>query len=174
MATFPILSGTIVTTPQTISNGQTDVIEAGGALEVTGKVALTWTGGTSEIDNSGIISATGARGIDTAKNVLAPGSSLTFNNNGGAELVASSDDAFRINADISGGAVTINNSGIIVSGTYSAGTISGTASGQALDLDNVHSSTVTINNYAGGLIGAADADAIRPGANTPGVRLFSR
>ena len=72
MATFPIHSGTIVTTAQTISNGQTDVIDAGGALEVTGKVALTWTGGTSEVDNSGIISATGARGIDTAKKCACP------------------------------------------------------------------------------------------------------
>ncbi|MGV7214747.1 beta strand repeat-containing protein [Bradyrhizobium sp. UFLA05-112] len=81
------------------------------------------------------------------------------------------NDGIRINTDIApaadghAGSVTVNNSGVIVSGSYSGGTISGTASGQALDFDNLKSAIVTINNYAGGLIGAADADAIRPGAH---------
>lgn len=175
MASFHFANGDIVNSPQTLSDGQSGLIDAGGGLEVaaTGSkniVAITWTGGTTEIDNSGIISATAvtgdSRGIDTGKNSLADGSSLTFNNYAGASLTSLTIDAIRINADIVGGTILVDNYGTIVSGSVDLmGNISGTTSGQALDFDNVHSSTVTINNYAGGLIGAADADAIRPGGN---------
>lgn len=169
MASFTVASGTD-TKAKTVGNGDIGVVDAGATLSVTASVAINWTGGTTEIDNFGTISAA-TRGIDTGKSSLAAGSSLTFNNATGAELVSAANDGIRINADIAAdaanhpGSVTVNNSGVIVSGTYSGGTISGTASGQALDFDNLKSAIVTINNYAGGLIGAADADAIRPGAH---------
>ncbi|WP_234686059.1 beta strand repeat-containing protein [Bradyrhizobium monzae] len=169
MASFTVASGTD-TKAKTVGNGDTGVIDAGATLAVTASVAISWTGGTTEIDNFGTISAA-TRGIDTGKSVLAAGSSLTFDNAGGAALVSTANDGIRINADIAPdaaghqGSVTVNNSGVIVSGSYSGGTISGTASGQALDFDNLKSAIVTINNDAGGLIGAADADAIRPGAH---------
>jgi hypothetical protein len=174
MASFHITTG-INTTPQTLSGGQIGIIDAGAALKAatsgkTNIAAVTWTGGTVEIDNSGLLSASttgtgNTRGIDSSSS-LADGSSLTFNNFAGAALTSLTNDAIRVNADIVGGSVTVNNSGTIVSGSVDAlGHISGTASGQALDFDNVHSATVTINNYVGGLIGAADADAIRPGAH---------
>jgi autotransporter-associated beta strand protein len=169
MASFTVASGTD-TKAKTVGNGDTGIIDAGATLAVTASVAINWTGGTTEIDNFGTISAA-TRGIDTGKSVLAAGSSLTFNNASGAELVSAANDGIRINADIAPdaanhqGSVTVNNSGIIVSGSYSGGTISGAASGQALDFDNLKSAVVTINNYAGGLIGAADADAIRPGSH---------
>lgn len=51
---------------------------------------------------------------------------------------------------------------------FNAGTILATAGGQAIDFDAVTSTLagqIVINNLAGGLIRANDADGIRPGAN---------
>src|SRR5262249_12128636 len=86
----------------------------------------------------------------------------------GAKIVANTNDAIRINADMPNGSLSIDNAGIIVSGNVDgAGNITGTKSGQALDLNAIVSASVQtkIINEAGGLICAADDDAIRPGVN---------
>src|SRR5262249_28663150 len=133
-------------------------------------VAVTWTGGTSVLSNAGVISATAgsgnSRAVDTG--ALAAGSSLTVLNAAAATIVSSTNDAIRINSDIPNGSILIDNAGFIVSGAVDAGgTITGARSGQALDLNALVSSSVHthIVNAAGGLIGAANADAIRPGVN---------
>src|SRR5262249_33162182 len=105
--------------------------------------------------------------VDTGSSLPA-GSSLTIDNHAGAKIVANTNDAIRINSDLPNGTLLIDNAGTIVSGMVDgAGNISGAKSGQALDLNAIVSASVqtTIINETGGLIGAADADAIRPGVN---------
>jgi hypothetical protein len=172
---FIVHSGETLTTPQTLIDGNSGTVEAGGALAVSAAsgaiVAVTWTGGDVHIDNAGVISAvsTGnSRAIDTGASVLADGSHLTVTNAAGAQIVGATNDAMRINADMTNGSVDIENAGWIVSGQVDgAGNISGTVSGQALDLNNIASPSnhTTIDNLAGGVIGAAAEDAIRPGVN---------
>jgi len=116
--------------------------------------------GVTIINNSGIIQAAG-RAIDTPRPFSS--GSITLNNNAGAALRSTTNDAFQISQDISEGTITVNNNG---------GTIAATgAQGQALDFDalmlknnpNVH---ITITNQVTGRIESANADAIRPGENT--------
>lgn len=165
MASFTVASGSIVTSTKTVGNTDTGLIEAGGTL--SGATDITWTGGaagqTVVIDNAGTITAT-KRGIDTSGSFTS--GSLAFTNQAGAKLLAG-DDAFRINTALSGGTITVDNSGTIVSGTVDAnGNILAGSSGQALDFAAIVSASETINitNHTGALIGASGNDAIRPGA----------
>ena len=160
-------------TTWTLNDGNTGTVESGGSLTSSTKNPIvTFGGGKDTLINSGTISSTTERALD-AKN-LANGSVITVTNNVGAKILSSSNtdnnDAFKISGDFSGGSVTINNSGYLVAGNLdSHGNITpggaGT-SGQAIDFADVVSSLVTINNNHGGVIGAADSDAIRAGNNS--------
>jgi autotransporter-associated beta strand protein len=143
------------------SLGGTDhlTVEEGGSLSVDG-TAVKWQSPSTGIviDNAGLIESTdsGGRAINASGNATQP-RTLTLNNAAGA-VIRSESDAFRINTDITGGTVTINNAGLIHS----------TIDGQALDFDAVESAgtgtaRIVINNAAGGTIQADGADAIRPG-----------
>jgi hypothetical protein len=151
---FAIDSGTD-TTGKAVTGTDTGTVAAGAALTTSG-TSITWSGPSSApgvtIDNSGTISSTGGRAIDTAGSNTVR--NLTLENRLGATISASSD-TFRINSDVVGSTVTINNAGRIVSA----------GNGQALDFDAVTSPTanIQINNLAGGVIEAAGQDAIRPG-----------
>lgn len=165
MASFTVANGSTVTTTQTVGNTDLGLIAAGGIL--SSSTDINWTGGAAgqaaTIDNAGTMTATG-RGIDT-KGSFTTGS-LTFTNAAGARLIAG-DDAFRINTALANGTITVDNSGIIVSGTVDAnGNIVAGTSGQALDFAAIVSASAVINitNHAGAMIGASGNDAIRPGA----------
>src|SRR5690348_15362397 len=167
MTSFTVASGTTVTASQTVKNNDTGTISTGGTLSDT--TEITWTGGTTAtdkivIDNAGTISAT-TRGIDTS-GTFSTGS-FTFLNEVGAKLIASGNDGFRINTNISNGTITVDNSGLIVSGALdSSNNIVAHASGQAIDFAAIVSPTAVINitNHTGAVIGASGDDAIRPGA----------
>lgn len=154
---FTVNSGVTDNAVKTLTGTETGTVNAGGALSTT-NTAITWSGSSAApgvtIDNSGIISSSTARGIDTSGSSTTR--NLTLNNNLGATL-SGSNDAFRINSNVVGGTVTINNSGTIIS-------IGG---GQALDFDAVSSTTANIQiiNNATGVISATAADAMRPGQN---------
>jgi len=163
----------------TLNNGNTGVVESGGSLSTTtSNPSVTFGNGTTSLTNSGTIVSTGDRALYGSG--LSNGSSVTVTNNAGAKILGSypatgasgeNNDAFKIKTDFSGGSVTVNNSGYLVAGALNGSNqivlASGaTTSGQALDFDDISSSLVTINNYAGGVIGAADSDAIRPGGDT--------
>ncbi|HSS86120.1 MAG TPA: autotransporter-associated beta strand repeat-containing protein, partial [Reyranella sp.] len=129
---------------------------------------ITWTGGSASpgvvIDNAGTLSAM-TRGIDTSGSFST--GSFTLTNEAGATLVSSNNDAFRINTNISSGTITVDNSGIVVSGALdAAGNIIAHASGQALDFAAITSPTavIDITNHTGAVIGSSGDDAIRPGA----------
>lgn len=146
-------------TPITLANDDHLTVLAGATLSAS--TPVTWVGGSTApgalLDNSGTISGTN-RAVYTSGSASG---SFTINNEAGATITATKD-AVKISNLVSGtsGTFTVNNEGTISS--------TGTSSdaGQALDLDDVNSSGVNtvINNAATGVISAADADAIRPGA----------
>ncbi|MBR0858016.1 beta strand repeat-containing protein [Bradyrhizobium liaoningense] len=166
MATGTIANddGTLVSgnssNPITLANNDHLTVLAGATL--SGSTPVTWIGGSTSpgalVDNSGTITGS-SRAIATSGSTSG---SFTINNKTGATITATKD-AVKISNLVSGtsGTFTVNNEGTISS------TGTGSSAGQALDLDDVNSSGVhtVINNAATGVISAADADAIRPGAN---------
>jgi hypothetical protein len=166
MASFTVLAGVTDPAGKTVGNNDTGTIAAGGTLSDT--TDITWTGGSANpgvvIDNAGTIKAT-TRGIDTSGSFTT--GSFTLDNEAGATLIAQNNDAFRINTNIATGTITVDNAGVLVSGTVnSSGQIVAHASGQALDFAAITSPTavIDITNAKGAVIGASGDDAIRPGA----------
>ena len=156
MASFTVDSGVTDTTPKSVSNNDIGIIEAGGTL--TAATAITWTGGSNApgvvIDNSGVVNGT-TRAIDSSGS-FAAGGSITVNNNAGAIISATGNDAWRVNTNLNaGGTITLNNAGTVTS-----------AGGQALDFEAVTSvnANINIDNAATGIIRSTSSDAIRPGA----------
>ena len=166
MASFTVTTGVTDTAPKTVVNNDTGTVQAGGTLSAA--TDITWTGGSAApgviIDNFGTVTAT-TRAIDTSGNFTT--GSFTLDNEAGARLIASGNDAFRINTNISNGVITVDNAGLLVSGAVDAqGNVIAHASGQALDFGAIASQTavIKITNEAGGTIGSSGDDAIRPGA----------
>ena len=120
-------------------------------------------GGTMSIDNSGSITANNGRAFNIQEYVGL--SSFTFTNRAGGTVQATSDGIRLTTA----GAGTVTSGNNVFSGTLSidnSGTIKtvGSGSGQALDFNDINATSaghVTITNRAGGVMEAADADAIR-------------
>jgi hypothetical protein len=168
MASFTVNGGVTDTAPKTVSNDDTGTIASGGTLQAA--TPITWTGGSASpgvvITNAGAITAT-TRGIDTS-GAFTTGS-ITLHNNTGGRLISRNNDGFRINTNITTGTITVDNTGILVSGVVdgSNNVINDATSGQAIDFAALTSATVVVHitNNAGGLIGASAADAIRPGSN---------
>lgn len=156
-----VLSSSSVT-PITLANNDRLTILSGVTLAGTNPV--TWVGGSTSpgasLDNFGTIAATGSgRALSTSGSTSG---SLTVHNESGATITAIKDAVKISNLGASNsGTVTITNDGAISS------TGTGSNAGQALDLDDINSSSANtvVNNAAGAVISAADADAIRPGAN---------
>ncbi len=167
MATTTITTGTTRTTQLTMVGGDALTVDTGGTFGYTGTAsAVLWTGGagTATITVNGTVTAggAGARAIDSAT-TLAAGSTLSVAVGAGSN-VTSTDDTIRVRVGPANGAVTIVNSGNIVSGAIDgSGVITGATSGQALDLANITiaTTTVTVTNNAGATIGAANNDAVR-------------
>ncbi|WP_374545547.1 Hint domain-containing protein [Rhodoblastus sp.] len=166
----------------TLNDGNTGIIGVGAILAPTGSSnpAVTFkfaSANTSEsLTNSGTIDSTLDRALYGSG--LLSGDSVVITNNATGVILGAfaatgasgeNNDAFKIKSDFANGSVTLNNSGVLVAGSYAAGVVGlasgAVTSGQAVDLDDIASSLVTINNYAGGLIESADSDAIRPGAD---------
>ena len=156
MASFTVNTGVTDTAPKTVTNNDIGLIEAGGTLTAT--TAITWTGGSNApgvvIDNFGTINGT-TRAIDST-GAFAAGGSITVNNNAGATISATGNDAWRVNTNLNaGGTINLNNAGTVTS-----------AGGQALDFEAVTSVNANINieNASTGIIRSTSSDAIRPGA----------
>jgi subtilase-type serine protease len=151
---FNIADGVTDTVSRSVTGTDTGVVGVDATLQ-TAADAIVWSGPSAapgvSITNSGSIISTGDRAIDTAGGNSTR--NITVTNNAGA-LIQGDGDAFRINADIGNSTVIVNNSGTIFSQT-----------GQAIDFNEISSATgnVTITNAAGGVIRAAEADAMRPG-----------
>src|ERR1700744_5884005 len=147
---------------KTLAGGETGTVDSTGNLTVTnGNPAVTWdpTGSPAPprvnnsgtppgppppavINNSGTINGTTGRGIDDNTKATTA-QSFTLNNLTAGSVVTSTLDAFRINKDILGGTVTVNNSG----------TISSPGAQQALDFAAIPSAAnINIPNNAGAFI----------------------
>ncbi|OZI66415.1 hypothetical protein CAL28_01335 [Bordetella genomosp. 11] len=147
-------SGVTDTTRRTISGSDSVTIESGGTIDTSG-TSLTMDSSVPapgiSITNSGTLKS-GNRGIDTNGSTAGSPFNFTLTNNAGA-IIFTSDDSVRINNDVPTGRIVIENAGTITS-----------QSGQAIDFDKIGTAgNVVINNRAGGLIQAMDADAVRPG-----------
>ncbi|MCK9908903.1 autotransporter domain-containing protein [Microbacteriaceae bacterium K1510] len=155
---FDFANNTSTTGTININNSAT------GVLRALANDVIRPGSGATVITNNGLIDATNSssRAINLNPADLSTVTSLQIFNNAGA-TIQSQDDAIRA----TGTAGTTTTTGWFL--IDNAGTIKtvGTGSGQAIDFDNIASTsaTVTIINRASGLITAGDADAIRPGQN---------
>jgi autotransporter-associated beta strand protein len=140
------------------SSGQTGTITAGSALTVgAATIAVTVAGNNATLNNLGTIAQTGTgRAIRDNIGVA----NLVVNNGslGNAAAVIRTADNDVIQMNVPAASVTLNNYGSLVSLNASAG------GAQAVDFSAVTGANI-LNNYAGGLISANEADAVRPGAN---------
>jgi outer membrane autotransporter protein len=106
------------------------------------------------ITNSGTIRSTGGRAI-RVNDSGAGAHSLTLTNESTGLIESTGDDAVQISTALNGGTVVLDN----------YGTINSTAS-RAVNFNAATGGTITINNYASGVISAnVGADVLRPGAN---------
>ncbi|WP_332879591.1 beta strand repeat-containing protein [Massilia sp. S19_KUP03_FR1] len=152
------ITGT-TTTGQTLGSGsgQTGTVAAGGALTVGGStVGVAVTGNNATLNNLGTIAQTGTgraiRDNTGVANLVVNNGSVT---NGGATIRTNDADVIQMN--VPAASVTLNNYGALVSLNASAG------GAQAVDFSSMTGANV-LNNYAGGVITASEADAVRPGA----------
>lgn len=140
------------TTAQTLNSGETGTVAAGGALTLGGStVAVTIKGSNATLTNAGTIAQTGSgRAIRDNTGVT----NLVVNNSGTIRTA----DADVIQMNVAGASVTLNNAGSMISQNASAG------GAQAVDFSSMTGAN-TVNNQAGGVLQASEADAVRPGAN---------
>ena len=153
-----------ITTPSTAAqvlgsaSGETGSIAQGASLAVgASTVAVGITGNNAVLNNQGSILQTGSgRAIRDNKGV----SGLVINNgsasNANALILAADADVIQMN--VPAASVTLNNYGSLLSLNASNG------GAQAVDFAAMTGANV-VNNYAGGLLQANEADAVRPGAN---------
>ena len=142
------------TSKQSLSSGQTGVVEKTGTLTVSGSSDAIDLTGSATITNSGTISQTGS-GRDIRDNT--GGLTLTVTNNAGALMQTADADVIQMNKANSN--VTLNNYGTMNSLNASIG------GAQAVDFNAITSGSNTINNYSTGIMEAYEADAVRPGVN---------
>jgi hypothetical protein len=153
------ITGT-TTTGQTLgsASGQTGAVAEGAALTVGGStVAVAVTGNNATLNNLGTIAQTGTgRAIRDNTGVT----NLVVNNGSASNAAATirTADGDVIQMNVPAASVTLNNYGALVSLNASAG------GAQAVDFSSMTGANV-LNNYAGGVITASEADAVRPGAN---------
>jgi hypothetical protein len=149
------------TTAQTLGSGsgQTGTVNAASTLTVSGgTVAVTITGNNATLTNLGTIRQTGTgrviRDNTGVTNLIINNGSIT-----NSTALMESADADVIQMARSPASVTLNNYGTMTSLNASEG------GAQAVDFAGIISGSNTINNYSTGIMQAAEADAVRPGAN---------
>ncbi|ODP31104.1 autotransporter outer membrane beta-barrel domain-containing protein [Pandoraea sp. ISTKB] len=153
-ANFQIVNGQTLTTAQTLSSGQTGTINQGGTLSLGGSaVGITMTGNATLVNN-GTINMTGT-GRAIRDNT--GGLTLTITNGVGASMTTFDADVIQMNKANSN--IVFNNYGTLTSTNTSAG------GSQAIDFNAITTGTNVLNNFAGGIIQANEADAVRPGVN---------
>jgi autotransporter-associated beta strand protein len=157
-AATPFTVAGTTTTAQTLGSGETGTVAAGAALTVAGTaVAVTVNGSNATLNNQGTIAQTGTgraiRDNTGVANLVVNNGSAT---NATATIRTADGDVIQMNKPAA--SVTLNNYGSLVSLNASAG------GSQAVDFSAMTGANV-LNNFAGGVITASEADAVRPGAN---------
>jgi Ca2+-binding RTX toxin-like protein len=161
-------SGRAIDTDGSATQAQSLTLANGNGAEITAndevlRVGTSLNGGSIDIDNAGTMRSLNGRAINVQEYAGLASFHLNNQTNG---YLRSVGDTIRLTSATDGqpfnGTVNITNAGQIVS------LGSGTASGQAIDLNDLNPAGqghVSITNLAGGQIIAVDADAIRTGAN---------
>ena len=149
------------TTARTLGSGsgQTGTVTTTGVLTIGGgTVAVTITGNNATLNNLGSIVQTGTGRVVRDNTGVA---NLVVNNgsatNGSALMQTANGDVIQMNQPTA--SVTLNNYGRMISLNPAAG------GSQAVDFSAITSGSNVVNNYAGGLLKATEADAVRPGVN---------
>ena len=147
------------TTAQSLGAGQTGSISAAGNLSVSGAtVAITVTGSNATISNLGSVLQTG-NGRVIRDNTGVSGLMITNGSITNATALMQAADADVIQMNKTPASVTLNNYGQMVSLNASA------AGSQVVDFNAMLSGANVVNNYAGGVMKAYEADAVRTGVN---------
>jgi autotransporter-associated beta strand protein len=158
-ADFPGTISDANTKTQSLAASQTGTVASGGTLAVSGdKVAVTVTGNNATLNNLGTIKQTGTGRVVRDNTGV---SNLIINNgsSGNASALMQATDADVIQMNKASASVTLNNYGSLISLNASAG------GAQAVDFAAITSGANIVNNYAGGLLKATEADAVRTGVN---------
>ena len=143
------------TTARTLGSGQTGSIAAGGALTVAGGTDVVTLGGNNAtLANAGILQATGSNRV-IRENLGVSG--LSVSNAAGALMQSADADVIQVNKAAT--SITLRNAGRMISLNASGG------GAQAVDFNAITSGANLLDNQAGGLIEAREADAVRPGQN---------
>ncbi|AKM29991.1 hypothetical protein AB870_07585 [Pandoraea faecigallinarum] len=153
-ANFHIADGQTSNTAQTLSGAQTGAIDKGGTLSVGGSTVGISVTGNATLVNNGTLNMTGT-GRAIRDNT--GGLTLTVTNGAGASMTTFDADVIQMNKANSN--VIFNNYGTLTSTNTSAG------GSQAIDFNAIATGTNVLNNFAGGIIQANEADAVRPGVN---------
>jgi hypothetical protein len=147
------------TSAQTLGPNETGTVNPGKSLTVSGsKVAVTITGNNAALTNLGTISQT-STGRVIRDNTGVTGLMITNGSLTNSTALMQSADADVIQMNASPASVTLNNYGSMISLNASAG------GAQAVDFNAIASGSNNVNNYAGGLMKAYEADAVRTGVN---------
>jgi PEP-CTERM motif len=149
------------TTAQTLGSGagQTGTITDTGSLIVNGGTnAVTITGNNATLTNLGTLEQTGT-GRAIRDNTGVTGLTITNGSATNSSAVIQSADGDVIQMNKSPASVTLNNYGVMTSLNASAG------GSQVVDFNAILSGANTVNNFAGGVMRAFEADAVRPGVN---------
>jgi len=148
------------TTAQTLgaAGGETGTVAQGASLSLGGStVAVNITGNNATLDNQGTIAQTGS-GRAIRANTGVTGLVINNGSSTNANATIRTADADVIQMNVAASSVTLNNYGSMISQNASGG------GAQAVDFSSVTGANV-VNNHAGGLLLASEADAVRPGAN---------
>jgi hypothetical protein len=158
-ASFNVDANTTNKNAQTLNGSQTGTVARNGTLSVGGSdVAVTIKGNDATLNNQGTIKQTGTgrliRDNTGVSNLLIINGAV-----GNHTALLQTADADVIQMAKENASVTLNNYGSVISLNPSGN------GSQAVDFGNITSGTNIVNNYAGGLLQASEADAVRPGAN---------
>lgn len=160
-ADITVPANTTVTGQKTFGGADTITVGSGGLLTSSSNPTLNQTSAATGvvIDNSGTIESTGT-GTRAIRFNNGTAMTFTLTNRAGA-TIQSQNDAVQIGQNVSSGTIIVDNYGLI----QATGT--GGNNGQALDFGAIAAGTasVTINNYATGVLQTADADGVRTGNN---------
>ena len=160
-ADINVPADTTVSGQKTFGGTDKVTVSAGGKLTSSSNPTLNQTSTSTGvlIDNFGTIelTGTGARAIRFNSGTAM---SFTLTNEAGA-TIQSQNDALQIGTAVKSGTIIVNNYGLI----QATGT--GSNNGQAIDFGGgvAGTASITINNFATGVMQTADADGLRPGNN---------
>ncbi|MDX2227965.1 MAG: PEP-CTERM sorting domain-containing protein [Verrucomicrobiae bacterium] len=156
-ASFAITNATTNASQQTLGANETGFISNGSAvIRSATSETIVFSGNNAALTNLGTVRNSDTTGGNT-RAIRSANVNLTglYVSNGPLGLIqGGNDDGIQIRGASS--TFTLHNSGLFYGGA---------TGGQAVDLDNITAGNSLIVNYAGGVLYATAADALRPGAN---------